>query len=166
MESSRAQFLGKVRIDPDLGARVTLRAMVDIRSAKGKQPIKRFSDLADTLRQLADQTGLSILGDYDPCWDDYYTRIDPYLPDVRMKKLLRDDVVDVPAWKAFEFVADHFDVTWEKHGRLIMVRSPRVGLALSDKIDLLDPAPLPHYWQKVLRTYKPGDRLPNVIYKQ
>jgi hypothetical protein len=33
-----------------------------------------------------------------------------------------------------------------------------------DKIDVLDPPLLPNYWQILLRTYKPGDRLPGVTY--
>jgi hypothetical protein len=166
-QKARQEFLDTVKGDPQLRTPVTLNAMVDVPDPKRPgRTIKRFSDLADTLTQVADQTRLSIIGDYDPCWDDYYTRLDLHNPDMRSKQLLRGNLPSMPAWQAMEFVRTHFAVEWEKRGSVLYVRSPRIPYALMDKIDVLDPPLLPNYWQILLRTYKPGDRLPGVTYDE
>jgi hypothetical protein len=164
-QKARQAFLDTVKGDPQLRTPVTLKALVDVPDPKRPgHTMRRFSDLADTLKQVADQARLSIIGDYDPCWDDYYTRLDLHNPDMRSKQLLRGNMPPMPAWQAMEFVRTHFAVEWEKRGNVLYVRSPRIPYALMDKIDVLDPPLLPNYWQILLRTYKPGDRLPGVTY--
>jgi len=158
-------FVDRMRRDPQLAQKVTLRRRVELPDPK--QPgakVMKASDLADTLRQVADQTGLSVIGDYDPCWNDYYCRLDPLEPNNRMKALILEDLAETPAWEAMEFIAKRFRVEWGKRGNTIWVRSPRVPYALMDRIDLLDPPPLPNHWQRLFKTYKPGDRIPGVSY--
>jgi hypothetical protein len=164
-EAARRPFLERVKQDPAVNRKITLAGWQDLPDPKqpGKT-LKRASDLSAALLQVADQTGLSIIGDYDPCWWDYYTRTDAHEPWGENKWSLTTDLIDVPAWEAMEHIAKYFRVEWEKRGDVLYVRSPRVLYAVLDGIDLLDPPSPPNYWQKLLRTYKPGDRLPGVTY--
>jgi hypothetical protein len=164
-QQAREKFLRTAKTDPRLTTTVEIKAQIDVPDPQ--QPgrtMKRFCDLADTLRQIADQTRLSIIGDYDPCWDDYYSRLDAHDPDLRTKQIVRADLPAMPAWQALEYTRSHFEVEWEKIGEVIQVRSERIDYALMDHIDVLDPKPLPSYWQRLMQTYKPGDRLPGVTY--
>jgi hypothetical protein len=164
-EAARRPFLERVKQDPALSGKITLTGVLDVPDPKqpGKT-MKRYCDLSAALSQVADRTGLSIIGDYDPCWWDYYRRTDAHEPQGEFKRSLTDDLKDVPVWGAMEHIAKYFRVEWEKRGDVLYVRSPRVLNAVLDGIDLLDPPPPPDYWQKLLRTYRPGDRLPGVTY--
>jgi hypothetical protein len=153
-EKDREQARETARKDPDLLQKITLTAMVETPDPKqpGKSQ-KRYADLAMALEQVADRTGLSIVGDYDPCWDDYYSWQDFHMPGNRMKARLDKDMKDVAAWEALEAIAARFKVSWEKRGKFLWVRSPRVLYAMLDGIDLLDerPAPRPKFILDAIR---------------
>lgn len=159
--NQRKEFLDRMRRDLQLSKKVTLRAKVEV--SDPTQPggkTLRASDLADSLGQVADQTRLTIIGDYDPCWNDYYSRLDPLEPNNRTKEYVLQDLPEKPAWEVMELIAKRFQVEWGKRGKTIWVRSPRIPYALMDRIDVLDPPPLPTYWQQ----FKPGDQIPGVSY--
>lgn len=119
--------------NPGLRTKVTVRAFIDVRDPKDpKRGQKRAADLSACLLQIADRTGLSVLGDYDPCWDDYYS------PGVRTPRVLAQDLIDWPLWRVLDFIEEHFDISLQKKGKFIQVRSPRVLFAELDGIDLLD----------------------------
>ena len=161
----RDQQLEALKQDPQLAVKITLPGTIEVpdpRQPGGTQ--KRACDLSHALAQFANRTGLTVIGDYDPCWNDYHTRLDPINPDLRMKTHMRGDVPDVPAWKALEFVRDTFHIEWEKRGSTVFVRSPRIPYAVMDGVDVLDPPLLPNIYQQLSKIYKPGEKLPGVTY--
>ncbi len=146
-EERRERLRALAAKDPSLARPVSAQAVRDVPDPrKPGRRVQRHSDLVAVLEQLALAGQVSILGDYDPCWDDYYAWRDFFEPGLRMKRTLRQDIRDVPLWEALEQVAEHFRVSWEKRGNLIRIRSPRVSFALADGIDLFDerPPPRPH----------------------
>jgi hypothetical protein len=127
--------------DPDLRKPVRVPEWEEIPDPeRPSQTMKRRArGLSVTLQQLADQTGLSILADYDPCWDDYYSWLDYHKPGRRMPRYLGDGLEkEKPLWEALEYVRDRFRVEWKKSGKFLVVRSRRVPYAEIDRIDLFD----------------------------
>jgi hypothetical protein len=138
-ETRRRRHQENARQDADLRIKVTLRALRTLPDGKnGRGAVQQPSDLSACLEQIADQARLSVLGDYDHCWDDYYSWQDFSRPGTRTKTILQQDLKDVPVWEALDFLHDRCRVTWEKRGKFIHIRSPRVPYAELDGIDMLE----------------------------
>jgi hypothetical protein len=161
----RERFLEGLRNDPQFAKKISLTAWLEVPDEERPgRTVRRACDLSDTLMQVADRTGLSIIGDYDPCWDDYYSHLDRHNPNAAYKQYLGADVADVPVWGALEVVRKRFRVEWDRRGSVIFVRSPRTPFALMDGVDVLNPPRVPDYWDQLRRIYKPGEKLPGVTY--
>jgi len=129
--------------EPELLERVTVRRLA--RGGEGeRQPgVPREAELADLLRQVAEQTDLSLAADYDPGFDDYYDRLWP--------QSLEKDLERVPVWQALDAIADRWGVDWEWRAGWLRVRSPRAPFALAGEVDLTppwDPDAPPRWWQR------------------
>jgi hypothetical protein len=141
-DRKRRERLAEAEKDPDLRQKVTLKALRAAADERNpKQTVQKYSDLSACLEQLADETGLCVLGDYDPCWDDYYSWSDIHRPGTRTKAHLMQDVKERPLWEVLGLIEDRFVVSLHKAGKFIRVRSPRVPYAEIDGIDLLDNRP-------------------------
>lgn len=116
--------------DPDLLRRVTVRRSVKIPEGEPDAGKDR-SSLTDALRQVAEQTGLPLIADYDPGFQDYYGRM--------WLNTLKEDLVAMPAGQALDRIAETWDVQWEKKDGWLRVRSPRAVWAALGEIDLSPP---------------------------
>lgn len=141
-EKARKESEARARKDPDLLHKVTIIALQTVADPQDpKKTTQRYSDLSACLEQLAEASGLSVLGDYDPCWDDYYSWQNVSRPGTRHKTYMMQDLRNVPVWQALDFLAERFDITWEKKGGFVHIRSPRVLYAEMDGIDMLEHRP-------------------------
>jgi hypothetical protein len=116
--------------DPDLLRRVTVHQSVfrpAVGGVKGKSGPYAAS-IGDALREIAAQTGLPVIGDFDPCYEDPFSR--------QGMQRLPKDLVDVPLWEALDTLAEVWDLQWEKKDGWLRVRSPRAPYALSGELDL------------------------------
>jgi hypothetical protein len=166
-EAKRRKFIEAARQDPALASKITLTAWIDAPDPnKPGASSKRACDLSATLGQLAEKSGLSIIADYDPCWYDYYASLDPGSTGPGMRKWLQSDLPEMPVWQALEQIRTYFGVEWEKRGSVLFVRSPRIPYVMMDRIDVINPPTRPNYWQVLLKTYHPGDRIPGVVYDE
>jgi hypothetical protein len=154
-EQSREEARKRARKDPDLQQKISVRSPVEVPDEKDpKKKLDRYCDLTMCLEQVAEESGLSILGDFDHCWDDYYSWTDPIRPGSRMRRSLDSPGFrDLPVWEVMESLAETFRITWQKRGRFLLVRSPRAPYAQIDGIDMLEmrPGPLPKELQDLLR---------------
>jgi hypothetical protein len=118
--------------DPDLLHKVTVRHKVKAGPGERSPGQERRCDLADALRQVAEQSGPPLIADYDPGYQNYYERAWPVA--------LTQDLVDVPVWEALDYAADLWHVKWErsKQGWLRVHRS-RILYAEADGLDLSPP---------------------------
>jgi hypothetical protein len=143
------------RRDPDLQRRVTLRRLVEVPDPSDpNRTVQKVADLSAVFRQVADQTGLCILGEYDPCWDNYYG--DAQSPGWEYRLTLKADLVKVRLVDALKAIQELFRVEWAKRASTILVRSPRVLFAELDGIDLLDDR-LPPLRRPLGRFLRPGE---------
>lgn len=110
--------------DAALKKRINLRRMYPTR--RGEDP--RNNLLPDCLAQAAAQTGIPVIAQYDPCYEDYYTRTYP--------RSLKADLNGVTVREALERIARDFLVTWDRRGEWIRVWSERAIYADMDRMDL------------------------------
>ena len=88
------------------------------------------------LEELAADTGLPVLAEYDPCYgllsrppNRYQERLDP------------DKVRGLQAWQALDTVCRTFDLDWDFHEGWVRIRSPRTVLLWAGLVNLDPPTP-------------------------
>lgn len=138
LAEERARLRARYASDALLQKEITVRATVPGPDPFGAgRTVPLFAEWTDALKQVADQSGMSVLGDYDPIWQDYYCWSDAVLPGRPHQKRMKN-TVSGPLWQVMEDLSRHFDVEWERKGPFLLVRSRRVIYAVMDGIDLLD----------------------------
>ena len=114
--------------DPDLMQRVTVHRTALRVPPEGGKALPYGATVADVLREIAAQTGLPAIADFDPCHEDPFGR--------QWFKDFRKDLVDVPLWEALDTVTEAWDLSWEEKDGWLRVRSPRAPWALAGVVDL------------------------------
>jgi hypothetical protein len=114
-----------------LQQRVTVRRWVKTPAGQPGVGQPRVCFPADALQQIAAQTGLPIIADYDPGFRDYYRR-DGFIN-------LKEDLVNIPVWEALDIIEDTWGLTWTWKRDWLEVRSPRAIYALMGEVDLSPP---------------------------
>jgi hypothetical protein len=136
----REAELAPLREDPDLRKLISVGRVLEPDSSS-ESPTRRRADLSGVLAQVAKESGLGVVGDYDPCWDDYYRWNDSSQPGAAERKYLPADLEKLPVLEVMEVVRRVFRVEWKKRGAWIFITSPRVPFAEIDGLDLLDHRP-------------------------
>jgi len=90
--------------------------------------------IEDVLAVLHQESGLPLLGEYDPCLGNLPS------PEFGRKALNGSFEEPLPLYQALALVAKRFDLDWDYYRGWIHIRSPRTLLAWAGEVDLSPPA--------------------------
>jgi hypothetical protein len=118
---------GRVRGPVGRASNPTLQRRITLAGGAGKS-------IEVVLAEFGRESGLPVLGEYDPCF------LTPYEREKNGRRELQpDQVTNVPLWQALDIVAKRFDLDWDYREGWIWIRSPRTLLSWSGEMDLSPP---------------------------
>jgi hypothetical protein len=120
-------YLDRERGPKDRNKIAALQRKVSLKSPGGT--------IEEVLEELAAVAKLPLIGDYDPCYAQPYSRHFSHRIELEAGK-----VANVPVWKALDIIARRFDLDWTYRKGWIEVRSPRTILNWVGMIDLSPPS--------------------------
>lgn len=140
----RSKLHREAKTNPELARKITVRSRTGLQAPDSNDAAvkERQLQVIEAFEQVARETGMLVVGDFDPLWNDYYSWLDEDRPGERLARAVSTDLTRLPLWEVLETLTDEERLLrWEVSKGRLLLRSPRIQHVMLDRIDLLDDRP-------------------------